>query len=102
MLELLSRRLKCAVDAEDLVAYLTAVTAHDGFTRRFAGELTKPGIRVPLTASRNLWRAAVNMGQEVLWLHTYGERGVNPEAGRPAAAPRLEPDLERDLFSGAD
>lgn len=92
LLEHLSRRLKCIVAPEDLVAYLAAVAAHDGYTRRFAEELKQPGIKIPLTASRSLWRAAVNIGQEVLWLHTYGERGVDPGAGRLASAPRLNAD----------
>ncbi|WP_439383787.1 type ISP restriction/modification enzyme [Amycolatopsis lexingtonensis] len=90
LLKQLSRRLKCAVDARDLVAYLAAVTAHDGYTRRFVEELKQPGIKIPLTASRSLWQAAVNVGEEVLWLHTYGERGVNPDAGRPASTPRVD------------
>lgn len=90
LLDYLSRRLKCDVSTEDLVAYLAAVTAHPGFTRRFADELRRPGVRVPLTASPALWRAALTAGREVLWLHTYGERAVNPDDGRPRGAPRMK------------
>ncbi|WP_329054943.1 hypothetical protein OG738_16590 [Amycolatopsis sp. NBC_01488] len=90
LLDYLSRRLKCAVTGEDLMAYLAAVTAHEGFTRRFVEELKHPGVRIPLTGSQVLWRTAVDLGGEVLWLYTYGERGVNPEAGRPAGVPRMD------------
>lgn len=92
LLDHLSRMLKYVVTAEDLVAYLAAVTSHPGFTCRFAGELKQPGVRIPLTASPALWHEAVNLGQEVLWLHTYGERFANPDAGRPAGTPRMESD----------
>ncbi len=92
LLDHLSRQLKCKVAADDLVAYLAAITAHEGFTRRFAEELKRPGVRIPLTRHRALWREAVNLGQEVLWLHTYGERAVDPDAGRQARAPRMESD----------
>jgi hypothetical protein len=90
LLDHLSRQLKCAVTAEDLVAYLAAVTAHPGFTRQFVEELKQPGVRIPLTGIGNLWRAAVDLGREVLWLHTYGERCVDPNANRHAGPPRME------------
>ncbi|GAA1029355.1 hypothetical protein GCM10009565_60010 [Amycolatopsis albidoflavus] len=95
LLDFLSRQLKCPVSAEDLVAYLAAVTAHQGFARRFAQDLKQPGVRIPLTRSRSSWRLAVDLGQEVLWLHTYGEHCVSPAAGRPAAVPRLKARAER-------
>ncbi|MFC4080728.1 type ISP restriction/modification enzyme [Amycolatopsis samaneae] len=90
LLHHLSQQFKCTVTSEELVFYLAAVTAHQGFTRRFAEELKRPGVRIPLTGSRTLWHAAVNLGQEVLWLHTYGERCIDPSADRPAAAPRMK------------
>lgn len=82
------------VCAKDLLAYVAAVVAHSGFTRRFREELTTPGIRVPLTADKTLWQTAVKIGEEVLWLHTYGERYDDKTAGRPLGAPLL-PEGER-------
>lgn len=90
LLDHLSQRLKCTITAEELAAYLAAVTAHQGFTRRFAKELKRPGVRIPLTGSRTLWHAAARLGREVIWLHTYGERCIDPSAGRPAGAPRMK------------
>ncbi|WP_037347527.1 type ISP restriction/modification enzyme [Sciscionella sediminilitoris] len=95
LLEFLSQHLKCAVSAEDLVAYIAAVTAHQGFTRRFAHELRQPGIRIPLTKRGPSWRTAVALGREVLWLHTYGERCVDPAADRPASVPRMKATADR-------
>ena len=43
------------VKAEDVMAYLAAVMAHPAFTARFASDLVRPGLRVPLTADANLF-----------------------------------------------
>ncbi len=69
----LSEALGLPVTAQDVTAYLAAVIAHPGFTGRFADELTTPGIRVPITLDADLWREAVELGRQVVWLHTYGE-----------------------------
>ena len=94
LLTLLTERLGATVTPEDILAYVAAVTAHDAFTRTFAAELDAPGVRVPLTASYELYQEAVVLGREVLWLHTYGERYTDPSNGRPASSPRL-PDERR-------
>ena len=47
---------------------------------------------MPLTADAKLFARAVKLGREVIWLHTYGERFADPEAGRPSGAPRLPAD----------
>ena len=87
------------VDGDDVVAYVAAVVAHPGYTGRFAEQLETPGIRVPLTIDPTLWQEAVELGRRVLWLHTYGERHVDPSAGRPAggvadAAPQKVKNLD--------
>lgn len=83
LLALLGDRLGCAVSVEDLVAYIAGTVAHRGFTPRFAEELVTPGIRVPLTADPELWAEAVALGQQVVWLHTYGEAFTDPASDRP-------------------
>jgi hypothetical protein len=77
------------VIAEDMMAYLAACMAHPAFTARFAADLVQPGLRVPLTADANLFAEAARIGHEVIWLHCYGERFVDPKANRPKQAPRL-------------
>ncbi|WP_336215012.1 type ISP restriction/modification enzyme [Nonomuraea sp. LPB2021202275-12-8] len=82
MLEHLRIRLGIPVSADDVLAYIAAITAHPEYTRRFRKHLRQPGVRVPLTADSMLWTRAVTIGREILWLHTYGTRYVDPVAGR--------------------
>jgi hypothetical protein len=77
------------VKAEDVMAYIAAVMAHPAFTARFAPDLVRPGLRVPLTADASLFNEAVRMGREVVWLNCYGERMADTAEGRPKGAPRL-------------
>ena len=49
----------------------------------------QPGLRFPLTADAALFREAVTLGREVIWLHCFGERFADPAAGRPNKPPRL-------------
>jgi len=89
LLDHLAASLGTTVTAEDVLAYVAAITSHPGFTARFVAELDSPGVRVPLTASYDLYQEAVVLGREVLWLHTYGERYTDPSSGRPQSTPRL-------------
>jgi hypothetical protein len=82
--EYLTVRLGLTVSAEDFLAYVAAVVAHTGYTHRFSKELRQPGVRVPLTANPELWRHATDLGRQVLWLHTYGERFKDEQKGRPS------------------
>lgn len=82
LLSHLASTLGDSVFAEDVLAYIAAMTAHPGYTRRFQKQLRQPGVRVPLTADPTLWNRAVPIGREILWLHTYGSRFDDPAAGR--------------------
>lgn len=77
------------ISPEDVMAYIAAVMAHPAFTARFQKDLIRPGLRVPITASAELFGHAVAIGREVVWLHTYGERFIDPKDGRPAGPPRM-------------
>lgn len=93
VLQMLREQLDCPINTLDLAAYLAAVLANPAFTRRYASELTRtPGVRVPLTRNPRLWADAVDIGREVIWLHTYGERCVDPHAGRYQRVPRMSAD----------
>lgn len=78
------------VGPEDLFTYIAGVMAHSAFTERFRDDLRQPGLRFPLTADAELFDAAVKLGRRIVWLHSYGERFADPEAGRPASPPRKE------------
>lgn len=69
---------------EDIAAYVYALLSPTAYQQRFAAALERPGLRVPITADAALWAEAVAAGRELLWLHTYAERFVDPAAGRPA------------------
>ena len=73
LLGALSAQLAHKVTARDVLAYVAGVVSHPGFTLTFADELTTPGIRVPFTADADLFAGAVTLGEQVIWLHTYGE-----------------------------
>jgi hypothetical protein len=100
LLETLGRRLGCPVTAEDLLAYIAATVAHPAYTARFRTDLRTPGVHVPLTAEARLWQEAVDVGREVVWLHTYGERLVDETVGRPTAPPCLPTALQPKIIVG--
>jgi hypothetical protein len=77
------------VRAEDVLAYIAALMAQPAFIARFAADLVRPGLHVPVTADASLFSEAVALGSEVIWLHCFGERFADPAANRPKQAPRL-------------
>ncbi|MEV7663557.1 type ISP restriction/modification enzyme [Paenarthrobacter sp. NPDC089316] len=72
-LEAMGQVLGTGVGAADVISYIAGVVSHTGFTSHLAEELETPGIRVPFTAENELWDQAVRLGEEVIWLHSYGE-----------------------------
>jgi hypothetical protein len=89
LLDALEARFETAVCPAEVLAYVAAVVAHPNFTNTFADELTTPGIRVPITRDPALWARGVALGQEVVWLHTYG--GTYTGQTRPADNVRYSP-----------
>jgi hypothetical protein len=85
----LSEKYAASTTAEDLMAYIAAVAAHPAYTAMFRDDLSTPGLRIPLTADPSLFAEAAELGRRVLWLHTFGERMIDPKHGRPAGPPRL-------------
>lgn len=89
VLNLLSQTYGSGVRPSALFAYIAAIAAHPDFTARFQKDLATPGIRIPLTASAELFQEAVAIGERVIWLHTFGERMADAQKGRSAGPPRL-------------
>ena len=89
LLRAVADALGVTVNAADVMAYFAAVAAHPAYTARFRSDLVQPGLRFPLTADASLFAEAVDIGYEVIWLHCFGERFADPDAGRPNAAPRM-------------
>ncbi|WP_328332391.1 type ISP restriction/modification enzyme [Streptomyces sp. NBC_00455] len=94
------------VTAEDLAAYIAAITAHPGFRSRFDDELTTNGVRVPVTGDVALWSEALHLGRMVIWASTFGERFVDPVAKRPGGARQVwataQPEITYRRQVGAD
>jgi hypothetical protein len=91
LLAALEAELGQAVSGENLLAYCYAVLQAPSYTARFEAELEIPGPRIPLTREPAIFVRAVELGRELIWLHTYGERFVPPghRAGRvPQGAAR--------------
>ncbi len=92
ILDALTSSLELPVAPEDLFAYVVGVVSHPGFVTRFREDLSTPGLRVPLTTEPEVFAKAAELGRRVVWLQTYGQRFVDPGAGRPADRPRLPED----------
>lgn len=82
LLDALAASVGLKLTHEDVLAYIAGVVSHPGFTATFEDELTTPGVRVPITTDPALWTKAVELGREVVWLHTYGESFVDKAEGR--------------------
>lgn len=74
---------------EDLAGYVYALLSGHRYYERFAEALKTPGPRVPLTRDAKLWGEAVDLGKELLWLHTYTERFRSSANGRPSKLPKV-------------
>lgn len=83
LVETLTALLGFRVNAEDVLAYYAALLAHGGYTNRYRQELSRPGLRVPMSADPLLWKEAINVGRRIIWLHTFGERFSDEKEGRP-------------------
>ena len=75
LVEKLSQKLEQNITVEDLAAYVAGVSAHPYYVELFATPLQNYSNRVPMTSNAELWSKAVQLGREVIWLHTYGARG---------------------------
>jgi hypothetical protein len=82
------------------MAYIAAVMAHPAFTARFQSDLVQPGLRVPITADAKLFTEAVAVGSQLIWLHSFGERFVDPAAGRSKQAPRMPKESAPQISAG--
>ena len=93
VMEKLTESYGWAVTPQRFLAYAYAILASPSYVTRFWEELTIPGPRLPITKNADLFTAAANLGERLIWLHTYGERCVPPgkKAGKlPSGRARIE------------
>lgn len=93
LLDSMSRVTGLAMKPEDVLAYIAGVAGGPGYVRRFDTQLKSPGLRIPVTADVDLFAETARLGRRVLWLHTFGDRCVDAEDGRPAGVPRMAPEV---------
>ena len=76
LLVALSDGLGIEAAAEDLLAYAYALGGTSAFHSRFNEALAEAAgpIRIPITADPGLFQQAVELGRDLLWWHTWGER----------------------------
>ncbi len=62
------------VGAEDVGAYVYAILGSPAYTARFLKELNNRDVRVPLSLDKRIFVRAVDLGRQLIYLHTFGER----------------------------
>lgn len=100
LLRALSGTYGFEVTAEDVFAYIAGIAGHPGYTTRFHHELSRPGVRIPITSNGILFDQVQRIGRKVVWLHTFGERFADPSQGRPHEAPRLPEPITPKVTTG--
>lgn len=73
-LDALKVNLGIEVSAERLFAYCYALIAHSGYSKMFNEPLEASPVRVPVTRDPELFTQTAEVGEELLWLHTAGQR----------------------------
>lgn len=93
LLDTLTTALGADIEPEHLLAYIYGLTATAAFTERFSDELGEAAgpVRIPITADPELFDEVVALGEELLWLHTWGERFADGEELPPAKAKEIIP-----------
>ncbi len=83
LLDTLSDKLNQNVTARDLASYIYGLLGNSAFSVRFAEELAERvgPVHVPITSDFSLFEQAVQLGRDLLWWHSWGERFI-PE-GNP-------------------
>ena len=70
------------VSAERLFAYAYGVLAQPSYVEAFWDELEQPPPRLPIAKDATLFGRVADLGERLLWLHTYGERFRDPAKDR--------------------
>lgn len=93
LLEAITEALGAEVEPEHLLAYVYGLTGSAAFTDRFADELGEAAgpVRIPITADAGLFDEVVALGEELLWLHTWGERFADGQDLPTSLAKELTP-----------
>ena len=89
LLDGIRSKLSIRLTPLDLFAYTYGLLSQSAFTKRFAKELETRELRVPITKDSALFQQARDIGQKLIWLHTYGQRLV-PEGFSKGQVPQSQ------------
>jgi predicted helicase len=64
------------ITPEDFFAYCYAILAGPEYTRHFANDLATSAPRIPISTNPAYFDYGVNLGRQLIWIHTYGTRFV--------------------------
>ena len=89
----LGKQFNSEVAPDELLSYVYAIAGTEAFGIRFDEELAEVAgpIHVPITADRNLFERAVELGRELIWWHTWGKRLA------PVGKTRLPPGRAKEI-----
>jgi hypothetical protein len=78
ILDHIAQILNMRLTATDLAAYVYGLGGTAAFSNQFFDELGEAAgpIRIPMTADPGLFEAVRDLGRDLLWWHTWGERFV--------------------------
>lgn len=90
----LAVRFERSVTDHEVVAYVAGIAGLPGLAKRFTDDLTFGGVRIPLSASGDLFSDVAAIGHDVIELFSYGERTLRNlgslKSPRTASGPRLK------------
>lgn len=102
LLHVLAERIRRAVTAVDLVAYIYGLTGTSAFSERFSAELAERAgaPRIPMTTDPRLFDEVAALGAQLLSLHSWGERsfGTAPTASSAELTVVAEPTSYPEQF----
>jgi hypothetical protein len=96
VLAMLAKAYGKPVDPVDVFAYVAALLAHPAYVERFRRDLIRPGLRLPLTADVTLFNEAAELGREVIWLHSFGERFAERRLAGPPRVMNNPPTISKE------
>ncbi len=98
--------MEAEISPAEVFAYIAGIAAHPGYVEKFWESLRRPGVRIPITAEKELWSAICEVGARVIWLHTFGSRFCDVDKQRPEGSPRLprnrRPEIVEELSDRED
>ena len=90
----LAVRFERSVTDHEVVAYVAGIAGLPGLAKRFIDDLAFGGVRIPLTATAELFSEVAAIGHDVIELFSYGERTLRNSGSlrspRMASGPRLK------------